>query len=398
MAWSETAECEAGHGWSESPPDPAAPCPPPEAWATALATLPGMGPARLVALLAVRRPREAWADVAAGVSLTPAMASTMGPDARALAARWQVAANALDVRALWDRHVEAGIGVCLSGGAAFPAALANDVAPPAVLFHLGEPDVLGGPRVAVVGTRSCTRYGLDVARELGRHLAEAGVGVVSGLAIGIDGAAHAGALDADHVAPPIAVVGSGLDVIYPRRHAVLWRRVCQRGVILSEAPLGAAPERWRFPARNRLIAALSDVVVVVESPEVGGSMHTVAEALRRDRPVLAVPGPVRSAASAGTNKLLAEGAAPARDATDVLVALGLSPGRLRATRDARSAPAGEDAAVLEAFGWQPATLDRLTARTGRPLAEVALALARLEEQGWVVGTGSWYERVARSEP
>ncbi len=371
---------------------------PPEAWATALTTLPGMGPARLVALLADRGPVEAWAEVAAGVSLTAAMATAMGPDAPALAARWKAAAPRLDVGALWRRHVEAGVGVCLQGGPAFPAALAIDLAPPAVLFHRGEPAALGGPRVAIVGTRRCTRYGLDVARELGRHLAEAGVGVVSGLAIGIDGAAHAGALEADHVAPPIAVVGSGLDVIYPRSHAVLWRRVCQRGVVLSEAPLGAVPERWRFPARNRLIAALADVVVVVESPELGGSMHTVAEALRRGRPVLAVPGPVRSTASAGTNKLLAEGAAPARDATDVLMALGLSPGRLRSTRDARTVPADDDERVLEAFGWQPATLDQLTARTGRPLAEVALALARLEDQGWVAGSGSWYERVARTEP
>src|SRR5262249_38747100 len=155
--------------------------------------------------------------------------------------------------------------------------------------------------------------GIDVAFELGRDLAAAGVAVVSGLAVGIDASAHAGALHAA-TSPPIAVVGSGLDVIYPRRNAVLWREVERRGLVLSQAPLGALPEKWRFPARNRLIAALADAVVVVESGTTGGSLHTVTEAVRRDRVVYAVPGPVRSDASAGTNRLLADGAVPACDA------------------------------------------------------------------------------------
>src|SRR5204862_1786721 len=144
----------------------------------------------------------------------------------------------------------------------------------------------------------------------------AGVAVISGLALGIDGAAHAGALEAD-IAPPIAVVGSGLDVIYPWRHRALWGAVEKQGVVLGEAPLGAAPEPWRFPARNRIVAALADVVIVVESRETGGSMHTVAEALRRDRPVFAAPGPVRSPTSTGTNRLLRDGAQVVCDATDV---------------------------------------------------------------------------------
>src|SRR5439155_3892513 len=130
--------------------------------------------------------------------------------------------------------------------------------------------------------------------------------------LGIDGAAHRGALDAgaDGGAPPIGVVGSGLDVIYPKAHAGLWDAVARAGVLLSEAPLGAAPEPWRFPARNRIIAALGSVVVVVESREQGGSLHTVSEASRRNVPVMAVPGPVRSAASTGTNVLPAAGQWP----------------------------------------------------------------------------------------
>ena len=162
-------------------------------------------------------------------------------------------------------------------------------------------------------------------RELGRDLGRAGVRVVSGLALGIDAAAHHGALDAeaDGGAPPIGVVGSGLDVTYPRAHGALWTAVAAAGVLVGEAPLGAAPEPWRFPARNRIIAALGSVVVVVESHPRGGSRHTVDAAEARGRQVLAVPGSVRSPASRFTNELLADGCHPARDVTDVLVALGL---------------------------------------------------------------------------
>src|SRR5205823_12975808 len=125
-------------------------------------------------------------------------------------------------------------------------------------------------------------------------------------------------------APVVGVVGCGLDVIYPPRHRQLWRQVAERGALLGEAPLGARPEPWRFPARNRILAALADAVVVVESHAAGGSNHTVAAAIDRSVPVLAVPGPVTSPASQGTNRLLAEGCHPATSADDVLVAIGLT--------------------------------------------------------------------------
>jgi DNA processing protein len=216
------------------------------------------------------------------------------------------------------------------------------------------------------------------------------------LAIGIDGAAHAGAL-ASGVTAPIAVVGSGLDVIYPKRHAVLWREIERRGVVLSEAPLGAPPERWRFPARNRLIAALADILVVVESRELGGSMHTVNEAERRARPVFAVPGPVRSAASAGTNRLLRDGAQAACDVNDLLVGLGLSSALRRDVHDPRPAVTGDDRVVLDAIAWQPASLEQLASRTEMPLGALSLALLRLADAGWVEERAGWYERVARAE-
>jgi DNA processing protein len=356
-----------------------------------------MGPHRLTVALRVWEPAEAWRLVVAGhVHRQPSMARTMRPDPDSLAASWAAVARRVDVAALWARHVEAGVGVALIGGAGYPTALADDPDPPPLLFHRGDPDVTVGRRVAIVGTRRCTRYGRDVAFELGRDLAAAGIVIVSGLALGIDAAGHEGALAAG-AAPPVAVVGSGLDVVYPRANRRLWESVAERGVVLGEAPLGARPCRWRFPARNRIIAGLADVVVVVESHAAGGSLLTATEALRRGRSILAVPGPVRSSASAGTNNLIADGAAPVRDVLDVTMALGLSGVEPRASAEARAAPEPADQALLDTIGWQPATLEQLVARTGLDLAGVAMALERLLSAGWVAVRGAWWERVARCE-
>jgi DNA processing protein len=352
-----------------------------------------MGPARLTAILRRWDPAGAWQEVRAGRAATdPAIRPTIRGPAEAVGRAWRSAV--VDPVICWDAVQAAGIGVALLDGAGYPTALAGDIEPAPVLFHRGDLDVLAGCRVAVVGTRRCSAYGREVAFELGRELAEAGIAVVSGLALGIDGAAHAGALAVDG-APPVAVVGSGLDVVYPARHDCLWREVERRGVVLSEAPLGAAPEPWRFPARNRLIAGLADVVVVVESHERGGSLHTVGEANRRSIPVLAVPGPVRSPASLGTNRLLADGAGPVCDVGDVLVALGLSPGATRPSAERRPPPSRDGRAVLDALGWQASALDQLAARTGLALGALATALASLEAAGWVTVRGPWYERVAR---
>jgi DNA processing protein len=356
-----------------------------------------MGPARLLGLLRTWPPEEAWHHIRDGSWLQHReVVVAMGTGAARHAELWMACADITDVGAVWQRHVDAGIGVFTLRSPSYPTPLVDDVEPPAVLFGRGDPDVIVGPRVAVVGTRDASQYGIDLAYELGRDLAAAGVAVVSGLAVGIDGAAHAGALAAA-TAPPIAVVGSGLDVVYPRRHESLWREVERRGVVLSEAPLGAPPERWRFPARNRVIAALADVVIVVESRELGGSMHTVAEAQRRDRPVFAAPGPVRSATSAGTNRLLRDGAQVLCDASDVLLALGLSAALQRSVHEHRPEPSADDAPVLEAVGWSPISLDTLATRTARPLGSLALALDRLRSDGWLAERGGWYERIARSD-
>lgn len=360
---------------------------PVEAWLAALASLPAVGPARLRGLLAVDSPAAVWARLQGPAS--PVLAQVAGKPE--LYEQWRRTAAGLDVALLWSRHREFGVGVAALGTPGYPSAMSRDVDPPAVVFHKGDPQVVRGPRVAVVGTRRCTRYGSDVAFELGRDLALAGVGVVSGLALGIDAAAHAGALEAG-VAPPIAVVGNGLDKVYPERNRGLWRAVADQGVLLGEAPLGSPPERWRFPARNRIIAALADVVVVVESHASGGAMHTVAEAAARDREVLAVPGPVRSSASDGCYELLADGCAPCRDADDVLLALGLS-GAEAAPLDSRQEPSGVGQQVLDALGWQPADAEQIKVRTGMTIFEVAGAVEELRAAGWVAVSGRWIERV-----
>ena len=215
---------------------------------------------------------------------------------------------------------------------------------------------------------------------------------MSGLALGIDAAAHRGALSVNG-APPIGVVGTGLDIVYPAANRDLWDAVAARGLLLSESPLGSRAERWRFPARNRLLAAIADVVVVVESHEAGGSLHTVAEAAARDRPVMAVPGPIRSSASAGTNRLLSDGCAPVCSVDDVLVALGLSAGRRRPSADPAEGATTAQAVVLDALGWQPTTFEQLADRCAVALGELAATVAELCELGWIHRHGGWLERV-----
>jgi DNA processing protein len=364
---------------------------PEEAYAAAVATL-GFGATRLASLLAEHGPRGAWASAASAWRGTGG-ASLSGDDA---------------VADVWAAHVAANVRVHLLGSDAFPERLAADHQPPAVLFSRGSLDALGRPSVSIVGTRRCTHTGRQIARQLGRELAAAGISVVSGLALGIDGAAHEGALAAGG-APPIGVVGSGLDVVYPRRHEQLWNDVATAGLLLSEVPLGGRPEPWRFPARNRIIAALADVVVVVESHAAGGSLHTVRAAIERGVTVMAVPGSVRNPAAAGCNLLIADGVAPACDSEDILVALGLATigdRRGAAAMVATSAagadgaadppvPAGDDLEVLEAVGWEPTSFEEILDRTGLAPAAAALALRRLEDERWVHRDAGWFERVRR---
>ena len=183
-------------------------------------------------------------------------------------------------------------------------------------------DALNAPTVAVVGARACSGYGAQVARTLGRDLAAAGVTVVSGLARGIDAEAHRGALDAG--GRTVAVLGCGIDRDYPAAHAELARRIAETGGIVSEYEPGVEPAPWRFPARNRIIAALADAVVIVEARSRSGALITVDLAMEIGRPIYAVPGEITSLLSEGTNDLLRHGhAAAITSALDVLAALGI---------------------------------------------------------------------------
>jgi len=262
--------------------------------------------------------------------------------------------------------------------ARYPARLAELHDPPERLFVRGAAlDLLVGPAVAVVGSRSCSPYGAQVARTLARELAGAGVSVVSGLARGVDGEAHRGALEAG--GPTVAVLGCGIDRDYPRANASLARRIVESGLVVSEYPPGVEPAPWRFPARNRIIAALSDATVVVEARERSGALITADFALELGRDVFAVPGEITAGLSAGTNELLRQGAAPLLSAGDVLDALGIE--RAPRTAPPLSPVANELAALV---GTRACTVDELVRASERTSAEVAAALVELELGGVVV--------------
>lgn len=362
---------------------------------TALVGLPGMGPARMSAV--VERAGSAvtaWSLVRRG--------DLDGIDLRSVEKRdslvtgWREAAGRTDPGEVLSRHRGAGVEVLLPGDDLWPSVLVADPEPPRLLFVRGDAALLERPGVAVVGTRRCTAGGAHIAGRFGAGLADAGLSVISGLALGVDGAAHRGALGAGGC--PVGVVGSGLDVVYPARHRTLWAEVAQHGVLVGEAPLGARPERWRFPARNRIIAALALAVVVVESGARGGSMSTANEAASRDVPVLAVPGSVLAAQCAGTNQLIFDGSAVARDVADVLVALGVqlpaAPPRLFDPPGAASPPTGAVGAVAAVLSPVPATVEQVAAAAGVGVTEAVTALARLEAAGTVRRVTGGYERVA----
>ncbi|HEX3256245.1 MAG TPA: DNA-processing protein DprA [Gaiellaceae bacterium] len=267
--------------------------------------------------------------------------------------------------------------------AGYPALLAELHDPPASLFVRGGTDVLALPGVAVVGARSCSAYGAQVARSLARELAAAGVGVVSGLARGVDGEAHRGALEAGGVT--VAVLGCGIDRDYPRSHTELARRIVGSGAVVSEYPAGVEPAPWRFPARNRIIAGLALATVVVEARERSGALITADFALELGRDVFAVPGEITSALSAGTNDLLRQGAAPLTSTRDVFEAIGIE-------QEVRAAPevSTKAAALLSllADGARPA--DELIRASALPSGDVAAALVELELAGLVAQSDGVY--------
>jgi DNA processing protein len=307
----------------------------------------------------------------------------LGPDdlARALGAR-----AAFDGEAERRRLAGAGIDHVGAPDARFPARLGEIYDPPFGLFLRGDVDgalasAAEGPCVAVVGSRRPTAAGLAFARDLARELAERGASVVSGLALGVDGAAHEGALAGGGVT--LAVLGSGVDVVHPRRHRDLARRIAARGLLVSEYWPGTPPAPWRFPARNRLIAGVSQAVVVVEAGRRSGALITADFALEAGRPVLAVPGFPGSEAAAGCHALLRAGAGLCEGAEDVVAELPDAPWA-DVVAPPPPEPAGLPGRIYEALRTEPLRPDQLSAALGEEPAPVAAALARLEVQGHVL--------------
>ncbi len=281
-----------------------------------------------------------------------------------------------------EELVQAGCWACCRHGDLYPSHLRDAADAPWGLIGRGSPRLLDRiepfEAVTIVGARRATSYGREIARELGRELAAAGMTVVSGLAFGIDGCAHRGALDAGRT---IAVLGCGPDVAYPGSHRSLWRRICEEGLVISELPPGANPWRWTFPARNRIMAALAGMTVVVEAATRSGSLITTDLAADLGRDLGAVPGPVTSRASAGPNGLLAAGAHVIRDAQDVLDAM-LGPGNRRIENSAPSLDP-ELEAVLAAVEAGESTCDGVAAATGLSGPAAAASLSRLELLGYL---------------
>jgi DNA processing protein len=280
----------------------------------------------------------------------------------------------------------------------YPEAFRVIAEPPPVLFLLGRAELLGCPTVAVVGSRDHTPYGAEVARTVAWHAAAAGVVVASGMARGLDAVAHTAALDAG--GGSIGVLGNGLGVIYPSANRRLYERMAADGLLLTEFPPGERPHAGSFPRRNRLISALARVTVVVEAALGSGALITADSALEQGREVMAVPGPITSPQSAGTNRLLRDGATPLLEAAEVLAYYpDVEPPARAAVMPAAVTPLPDtlpdtEYSVAVLLGSESASADELHLRSGRGPAEVLAALSSLELLGLVERqAGGRYRRV-----
>lgn len=352
-----------------------------------LAIVPGIGPARLSALLARFGSVE---DVLRAPAREVAELPGFGPEF----ARRVASAGTLEglqrARSAFRSLRRAGAAVVTAEDDVYPAAFRALPDPPLVLYAMGDARLLGEPGIAVVGTRGPTDYGRRTAAGLARELARAGYVIVSGMAKGIDAVAQAAALDAGGAT--VGVLGHGIDRVYPPENRLLFSRVREQGLLLSELPPGEEPLAGNFPRRNRLIAALSAGVLVVEMGEKSGARHTVDYALELGKEVFAVPGPIGSPASAGTNQLLKDGArlvTSARDVLEELHGVGLTPraGFIPAPAPDPGPPsppvappdlAPEEAHVFAQLTDEPRHVDDLAAALAIPTSAALAALLGLE--------------------
>ena len=355
-------------------------------WLT-LYSVPGLGPAAYSSLLSrFRSPKAALRAPFHGLCAVPGIGEET---ARAILAGSSRSWASDQVA----RAAEAGVEIITLRESAYPRLLRRIFAPPPVLFVLGDIRVCAAPCVAIVGSRSFTPYGRDCAFRLAGDLSQLGITAVSGMAMGIDAHAHSGALQCGGATA--AVLGSGLDRPYPPENLELFRQIARTGAVISEFPLGTTPEAHNFPRRNRIISGLSLGTVVVEAGDRSGALITVRHALEQNREVFAVPGPITSGKSLGTNRLIKEGAKLVETVDDILQELPHSVPRRAATgalaaasqkakdEAVRSLPDLDRRVLRSLSGSGPDHIDAVAAGTRLPAAQVLTVLLGLELAGLV---------------
>ena len=350
------------------------------AW-VALALVPGIGPARFDALLAAF-------DTPLGALAAPFAFLRTVPGISGAAATAVAATSPDDGWRILDAVHRLGGRTLLRTDAEFPELLRQIPDAPPLLFALGDVSLLGHPAVAVVGSRDHSAYGAEVCRRVAWEAAAAGVVVASGMARGLDAVAHEAALDAR--GRTVGVLGNGLGVVYPAANRRLYERVAGQGLLLSEFPPGDKPHAGSFPRRNRIISGLARVTIVIEAGEGSGALITAGTALEQGREVVAVPGPITSPTSVGTNRLLRDGATPLLawrepldyypDVRPPAAAAPLAGPLVKPLPDTLS---DLERSVAELLGGEPALVDELVVRSGRRPGELLAALGALEIAGLI---------------
>ncbi len=347
---------------------------------------PGIGPARLDRLIAY------FGSLEAAWNANSADLLAAGLDARTASALTQTRAT-VDLEAMYERAQAQGVRLMTRDDPAYPPLLAQTPAPPFLLYARGTIVEQDRWALAVVGTRRASVYGKDVTRRIVSDLAAAGMTIVSGLALGIDAVAHSAALAAG--GRTLAVLGSGVDQIYPLSNARLGEAIAQQGAIISEYPLGTLPVAANFPPRNRLISGLSLGVLVIEAAERSGALITTQFAAEQGRDVFAVPGSIFSPRSAGTHALIRDGATLVTCADDILAALNLQTVAAQQEAIAVMPESPGEATLLALIEHEPRHIDEIGRQSGLPHSEVSATLAMLELKGLVRQVGGMQYALAR---
>ncbi len=348
--------------------------------------IPGIGPARLARLI------NRCGSVAAAWQASPGDLLAAGLEGK-IGTALLAARHNLDLDAEMERVTHAGVHLITIEDRHYPQLLAQAPTPPPLLYIRGSLISADDWAIAVVGTRSPTSYGKEVTRRLVADLADSGVSIISGMAIGIDTIAHQAALQAG--GRTIAVLGSGVDQVYPERNQRLAEQIIAQGALISEYPIGTRPVPGNFPPRNRIISGLSLGTVVVEAGQRSGALITVDFALDQGRDVFTVPGSIFSGKSVGCHRLLRDGAGLVTSAQDILDALNLSTASVQQEVAAALPDDPTEIALLELLSAEPQHADALSRASNLPAAIVAATLAMLELKGYIRQVGHMEYVLAR---